>query len=142
MKPLVIVAAVVLLAGCSSVHARAASAPTPKATHPTVKVSVATTCDLLFGPTFNGGPMQDAQNIVSRFAANPDGSTVTLDEVDKTLDSLKSAEASASSDLVPFLDAEAAPLSKLHDALSGGPNSSIELTEWKAASIELINRCK
>ena len=93
-KTVTAIAAAILvlsLSGCAgSAGPESTSKPTPSPT-PTVTtalpaVSLATTCGLLFGSSVDG-PAADASDIVTRFVAAPDLSTVTEEELTATIDS-------------------------------------------------------
>jgi hypothetical protein len=79
---------------------------------------------------------------MTRFVASPDGSTITVAELASTIEELKAANADASSEIQPFIDAQIPPLETLREALSGGGNTSVDFSQWKASGIELINQCK
>lgn len=103
-------------------------------------VSLQTTCQLLFGSNVDG-PVADAQDIVTRFAANPDLSTVTTEELELTVTSLAAASKNADPAIKPYIDATSKPLQQMLDALTGGVNSDIEFTDYKASGLELITQC-
>lgn len=137
------------LVGCSSATL-AASSPSPSKTatplaSPTKEalpaVSLETTCDLIFGSNVDG-PMVDAQDIIARFVANPDLSTVSEEEIVAARDAIETAARSANEDLVPYLNAQVAPLDQLLDALKRGVNSTVDFDEYKASGLELINQCE
>ena len=104
-------------------------------------VSVGASCQLLFGTNVDG-PVPDAADIITRFVANPDTSTITLPEVRETIDAIESARKSAGDELGPYIDAQLPPLKSLEDAMSGGGNTTINFEEFKAASFELITQCE
>lgn len=88
------------------------------------------------------GLLNKDTDIITRFVAHPDLSTIKLSEVQETADSLESASNQASPELRPYIEAQRAPLLTLADSLQNGKNNSLNFTDWKAAGIELINRCK
>jgi hypothetical protein len=144
-------ACLLLLSGCASQSAIAEAKPkptasaTPRAT-PSVApklpaVSRETTCFFLFGNNVSG-PMPDAADIVTRFVANPDLSTVTETELDETISSLTTASSQAQEEIQPFIDAQVVPLQAMKDALTVKKNSNIDFNAFKASGIELLNNCK
>lgn len=149
----VFVAAVclLLLSGCAAEASAQSAEPKAKATQtesasptPTPElpaVSLETTCFFLFGNNVSG-PMPDTADIVERFVANPDLSTVTEDELETTINSLTTASSQAQASISPFIDAQIVPLQAMADALSGKANSEINFNAFKASGIELINQCK
>lgn len=86
--------------------------------------------------------MVDAQDIIARFVANPDLSTVSEEEIVAARDAIETAARSANEDLVPYLNAQVAPLDQLLDALKRGVNSTVDFDEYKASGLELINQCE
>lgn len=152
MKRLLVAAAcLLLLAGCASPSAAEVAEPkakpstgskaTPSAPPKLPAVSLETTCFFLFGNNVVG-PMPDAADIVTRFVANPDLSTVTQAELDETISSLTTASSQAQEEIQPFIDAQVVPLQAMKDALTGKKNSNIDFTAFKASGIELLNNCK
>jgi ABC-type glycerol-3-phosphate transport system substrate-binding protein len=138
-----VLACLLLLAGCSS--APAASEPTRFASPTPTKVaqlevSTETTCTLLLGPNYDG-PAAKAADIISRFAANPDGTTVTKVEIDSVRESLNSADETAGETLRPYIAAIIDPLDALSAAYVTGQNSGLDLGDFKAASLELVTLC-
>lgn len=141
-----ILAAIVLLSGCTAKAPLDESAPSPTST-PTVSsealpaVSLNTTCNLLFGSDVDG-PVAQAADIVTRFIANSDLSTITEDELAGTIDSLDSAAKNADASLKPYIDAQTDVLQQLLDAMTTNTNSSVDLVDYKASSLELLNQCE
>lgn len=128
-------AVLLLLTGC----AQTPPAPAPSLTSlPTV--SLEATCHLLYGADFDG-PLNDASSIILRLAADPDGSTITLEEVNTTITDIKGARKSADPDLWPYIDAQAAPLETLSSILTTGNNEDLNFDDFKASGYELLSRC-
>lgn len=141
-----ILAAVILLSGCAAKAPNGESAPSPSAT-PTESVealpavSLNTTCNLLFGSDVDG-PVARTADIVTRFIANSDLSTITEDELAGTIDSLDSAAKNSDDALKPYINAQTDVLQQLLDAMTTNTNSSVDLVDYKASSLELLNQCE
>ncbi|WP_354566808.1 hypothetical protein [Glaciihabitans sp. UYNi722] len=86
--------------------------------------------------------MADAADIVTRFVANPDLSTVTVAELGTTISSLEEAASTADSKLIPYIEATEGPLRDFKAALEGKGAKTVQFTDFKAASFELLNDCK
>lgn len=148
-RVLVGVACLLVLSGCAASppaetaepKAKASAAPTATPTPTLPAVSLQTTCFFLFGNDVSG-PMPAAADIVTRFVANPDLSTVTETELDDTISDLTTASAQAQDEIQPFIDAQVVPLQAMKDALTGKENSSVDFTAFKASGIELLNQCR
>jgi hypothetical protein len=150
-RVLVAAACVLMLSGCASQSAAEVESPeamptvtakpTPSAPAKLPAVSLETTCFFLFGDDVSG-PMPEAADIVTRFVASPDLSTVTETELDETITSLTTASSQAQTVISPFIDAQVVPLQAMKDALAGKANSSINFDAFKASGIELLNQCK
>ncbi|TQJ31393.1 hypothetical protein [Microbacterium sp. SLBN-146] len=144
---LVTAVSVLVLSGCAGVDRSAAGAresedaPSPTATEEALPtVSLETTCGLLFGSNVDG-PVTEAADIITRFVEAPDLSTVTEDELDTTVGSLDGASRNADPTIVPYIEAQSDVLNQLLNALRTGENSNLDLVDFKAASLELLNRC-
>ncbi len=138
--------AVVLLTGCTAKTptADATPSPTPSATETAAAlpaVSLNTTCNQLFGSNVDG-PIARATDIVTRFVAAPDLSTITEDELSSTIESLDSAAKNADSAVKPYIDAQTDVLQQLLDAMTNSENSSIDFADYKASGLELVNQCE
>ena len=141
-----ILAAIVLLSGCTAKAAMDESAPsaTPTPTEiaealPTVSLN--TTCNLLFGSDVDG-PVAQTADIVTRFIENSDLSTITEEELAGTIDSLDSAAKNSDDALKPYINAQTDVLEQLLDAMTTNTNSSVDLVDYKASSLELLNQCE
>lgn len=140
---LIIPALVFLLTGCASGN-DAATAPTPSATAEEAKlppVSLQTTCTFLYGSNLDG-PLSHGTDIITRFVEQSDGSTITVEELEETIDAIQSALDHAGPDVAPFIEAQLSPLDALLNAKVGGENTTIKLGDWKASGIELLNQCR
>lgn len=137
--------AIVVLAGCAAkapVEATSTPTPTPSETADALPaVSLDTTCNLLFGSDVDG-PVAQAADIVTRFIADSDLSTITEDELAGTIDSLDSAAKNADESLKPYIGAQTDVLQQLLDAMTSNTNSSVDLVDYKASSLELLNQCE
>lgn len=145
-----VVLAIALTAGCTSQASGNGSGPSAQ---PTItsepspspsglpSVSLATTCQLLFGSEVDG-PMADAQDIILRVADDPDLSTITAAEVSDTIAGLGTARSSANDALVPFIDAQIQPLNEISTALATGSDANISFSDYKTSGLELITQCK
>ena len=145
-----ILAGVMLLSGCataqSDIGRPSPSTPsvtaTPKRTT-LPPVSLATSCNLLFGQNVDG-PLADATDIVTRFVDAPDLSSVTETDLTGTIESLESARKNADPAITPYIDAQVAPLQQMLDAKHGKGSSTgtVHLDDFKASALELLNQCR
>lgn len=134
-----------LLTGC------AATSPTPSAILPSddatptadalPAVSLETTCDFLFGDDVDRA-VPTATDIILKFVEDPDLSTVTEDELEETIDDLESASKNAADDVKPYINAAAAPLRVMLDALQNGANTEVSFEDYKVSVTEHVNRCR
>ena len=99
-------------------------------------VSVATTCDLLFGGTL----ATDAIDLVVSYAAEP--TSVTPEQISPIIRALEAASESANREIAPFIDAQIAPLETMRARLAGeNPPDRVEFDQFKAAGLETTNLC-
>lgn len=138
-------ASVLLLTGCAApaTNGSTSTSPTPASPTPTkepLEVSIPATCMLLFGSNVDG-PAADASDIINRFVASPDGSTITVEELRTTIAAIESARDSAGDELAPYIEAQLPPLEALESAMSGEGNRTINFEEFKASGLELITQC-
>lgn len=119
----------------------AEASPAPASPSGLPKVSLATTCQLLFGSDVDG-PMADAQDILLRVVDDPDLSTIEQTEVTDTIAGLGTARSSADPSLVPFIDAQIKPLDALVTAFATQTDASIDFNDYKTSGLELITQCK
>lgn len=138
--------AVVLLTGCTAKAPTADSAPSPTpspsetaATLPAVSLN--TTCNQLFGSNVDG-PIARSTDIVTRFVAAPDLSTITEDELSSTIESLDAAAKNADPAVQPYIDAQTDVLQQLLNAMANNENSNVDFADYKASGLELVNQCE
>lgn len=136
-------AAIVLLLSACSPAVTAEQTPSAAATSaaPLPKVSLATSCELLFGSNVDG-PIADTQAILTRFTENPDLSTITENELTSTIAGLETVRKNADEAIVPYVEAQIAPLNALLEAKRTGKTTNIDFTDYKSSGIELINQCE
>lgn len=144
MKRIVLAAAVVLaLAGCSAPAPAESPSPisTPTPTESKLPaVSLQTTCMFLYGSNVDG-PLATTADIITRFVAAPDASTITTEELETNIASIETARDHAQTSIQPFTDAQLAPLKSLLEAKTGGENRTISFDDYKASGIELLTQC-
>lgn len=105
-------------------------------------VSPEETCVTLWGePPALDGLATDVQDLISRFIAAPDLSTIDRSEIEYLVDSLGTAAQSAEDSLRPDIETVSLPLEQLLDVLDGGSDTSIGLADYQSSMTALMFSC-
>ena len=130
-----------MLAGCGASDGEKPESPSPSQTtaSPTPdvpKVSEKTICDLLFSGDEN--PMNEATDMVSKFANDPDATSVDEERAAELAATLRSLSERAPESLAPHLAAEADFLENLNEAAASG---TVSFETFKSSGLEISNVC-
>ena len=131
------------LSGCGGESESPKAKATPSEKETTVsatptppKVSEETICDLLFSG--DDQPMNDAADMVGKFANDPNATGVDSAKAAELATSLRSIAARAPESLAPHLIAEADFMERLNEMAETG---AVNFETFKSSGIEISNVC-
>ncbi|KAB1642235.1 hypothetical protein [Gulosibacter chungangensis] len=106
-------------------------------------VSLATTCQLLFGSDISDGPIADAVELMAELSeADFDHTVVSIKELDEVVDALTTAYQNANEGIAPYIAAVIDPLETMLELKRGGGTADLKMSNFKVSVTEIISQCE